>query len=274
MSYFKKHVLRISLVVALTLIVAIPGIAQTVWVTQTGHGSKAGIELQIPSFDFIEADFPTSVVYLYSHFALSKKYTLKAELPLSHFSSNNFFGFGGSISDTDVGNPYIGVYISNPESSLGFDLGVRLPLASGNNFGGFTGLLAETQDFTPFIPDIYVFNGITTYNYRNNSGLMIKVGGGPQLVVSTNSDTELFAKYFGQVLYNTDNIIFGGGLTGQAIVTEGSFTFSDATIHGLGLLGSYDFSNMTLGGSLKFPLDDGLNDIVNIVLGINTSFSF
>ena len=272
MSHSKKSLLFSFLTLMLSVI-AIPGFSQSVWTPETNYESKAGMEIQIPSFDFLEADFPTSVIYLYTHWALNDKYTLKVELPISHFSSDNFLGFGGNISETALGNPYLGINISSPQSNVGVDIGVRLPLA-GDNGGTFTGLLSENHDFTPFIPETFAFVADVDYSYKNSSGLIINVGGGPQVIAPDDfSDAELLLKYYTQILYGANNVTFGGGVTGQAIVTEGEFSFADSSIHGLGVLGSYDFGNITLGSSLKFPLDDDLNDIVNFVFGLNVTFS-
>ena len=176
MSHFKRTILFSVLTLMLTAL-AIPGLSQSVWVPEINYDSKAGIDIQIPSFDGSEADFPTSVVYFYSHYALSEKYTLKLELPLSMLSADN-------SSDNAVGNPYIGININSDQSNLGADIGIRLPLAPNNFEGLITGLLIKNHDFAPFIPEAFAFVADVKHNYRNDSGLMINTGGGPQIIYS------------------------------------------------------------------------------------------
>lgn len=270
----KSSINRFLFLVPLLLLLILNStcLGQSVWADQKASKSIVGVELMIPSVeDQFAIEFPTSVVLLYSRFRINDALSIKIDLPVSHLSTGN------DISETDLGNPYLGLGLHNVSSGLDMDIGLRLPFAPEfdpsqpeANLGLTTGMLIENYNFGIYLPETFSFTSNLKYQWNNESGLIIKTGGGPDYLIPNGSaENELLLNYYGQVLYGAENYSIGAGLTGLLIVTEEDVSFGDRTIHDLGLIGNYNFENARLGAYLRVPLDDDLNDTLSFVFGLN-----
>jgi hypothetical protein len=251
--------------------------AQSVWVDQDESESVVGIELLIPSLsDVYSTDFPTSAVVLYGRFWAGDNVRIDVDLPISHVSVSE-----GDLSETDIGNPYVGAGFMNAENGVSFDIGVRLPLAPNfnisnpnDNLGLFTGFLVENYNVGKYAPETFSITSQVKYRWQNPSGLIVKVGGGPDVIFPPDdADAEFYLNYHSQLLYGTENFRIGAGFTGLLIVTESDRSFGERTIHELGIISGYDFGPMDAGAYLRIPLDDEISSDVDFVLGLNFLFS-
>lgn len=245
--------------------------AQTVWADGPGLESEVGIELMIPSFDdLFGTEFPSSALLLHVRAPIGRAISLNGELPVSHLSAD------GGTSETDIGNIYLGLRFHGVSPGLDFDIGGRIPTAPSDGSGLVTGMLLENYSLGTYMPKTVSLNSSANYFWQGESGLIIKTGGGPDVLIPTgdlSGDAELFVNYYGQILYGSDSFSIGGGMTGLLIVTESNLSFGDRTIHDLGILGSYHFDSTSLGGYLRVPLDDDINDYLNFVFGLNLSIT-
>lgn len=271
-SHYTKHTI-VSLVLLFVLGLQLNSKAQSVWVDKDERASAVGIELMIPSLaDGYTTDFPTSAFVLYGRFWASEAIRIDVDLPVSHVSVSE-----GDISETDIGNPYVGVGFLNSENEVSFDIGIRLPLAPNYstsnpnaNAGLFTGVLVENYNLGKYAPETFSITTQAKYRYQNSSGLIVKVGGGPDVIFPPDdADAELFLNYHTQLLYGSDDFRIGAGFTGVLIISEKDMSFGDRTIHELGILSAYDFGSVETGAYLRVPLDDDINDQLNFVLGLN-----
>lgn len=268
----KRYPITVILSV-LTFWLNISVMGQSVWVDEWQKGSAAGFELLMPSIDnSVGADSPTSAVLLYSRIQLNDAISIKIDLPISHFSNTNDF------SETDIGNPYLGFGLHEITPGLDLNIGIRFPLAPSmeDASGLITGMLIENYNLGTYIPEAFSITSSFKYRWQNEKGLILNTGGGPDIVIPTNTDeldNEFLFNYYGQVLYGADNFGIGTGITGLFIVTEEDLSFGDRTIHDFGILGFYDFGSATLGSYFRVPLDDDLNDILSFVFGLNVNLS-
>lgn len=251
--------------------------AQSVWVDKDESKSAVGIELMIPSLtDEFSTEFPTSVFVLYGSFWASDQIRIDVDLPVSHVSAGD-----GDLSETDIGNPYVGVGFMNADKEVAVDIGIRLPFAPNSdvsnpnaNVGLFTGALIENYNIGKFAPETFSITSQVKYRYRNASGLILKVGGGPDVIFPPDdADAEFLLNYYGQLLYKSEDLRIGAGFTGLLIVSEEDLSFGDRTIHDLGILSAYDFGAMEAGAYLRVPLDEDIGDQLNFVLGLNLLFT-
>jgi len=270
MKYLMIHKLALSVTLFMIFAFSNKIMGQTVWADDTEKGSTIGLELMIPSIDEgFNSEAPTSVFMLHGSYLIKDVLSLKINLPLSHFSSGDF-------SETDIGNPYLGVRMHNVNHGLDVDLGVRLPLApEQENAGLLTGLLIENYNLGTYLPETFSVTTNMKYHWKNDGGLNLRIGGGPDFVLpSGDSDNEFLINYFGKVLYGNDEVQIGAALTGLLIITEEDLSFGDRTIHDIGILGSYDFGAVRTGAYLRVPLDDEINDLLSLVAGLNILLSF
>ena len=251
--------------------------AQSVWVDKEEGVSAVGIELMIPSLsDEYSTDFPTSALVLYGRFWAGDNIRIDVDLPISHVSVNE-----GDLNETDIGNPYVGAGFVNTENGVSFDIGIRLPLAPNfnvsnpnDNLGLFTGLLVENYNIGKYAPETFSITSQVKYRWQNSSGLIVKVGGGPDVIFPPDdADAEILLNYHSQLLYGTEDLRIGAGFTGLLIVSESDISFGDRTIHELGIISAYDFGNVEAGAYLRVPLDEEISEDLNLVLGLNLLFS-
>lgn len=251
--------------------------AQSVWVDKEESVSAVGIELMIPSLsDEYSTDFPTSALVLYGRFWAGDNIRIDVDLPISHVSVSE-----GDLNETDIGNPYVGAGFVNTDNGVSFDIGVRLPLAPNfnisnpnDNLGLFTGLLVENYNIGKYTPETFSITSQIKYRWQNSSGLIVKVGGGPDVIFPPDdADAEFFLNYHSQLLYGTEDFRIGAGFTGLLIVSESDISFGDRTIHELGIISAYDFGNVEAGAYLRVPLDEEISADLNFVLGLNLLFS-
>lgn len=245
------------------------GSAQSVWVDDPTMETTVGMEVMIPSFDdFLATEFPSAAFLLHFGAPIGNSVILKADLPVSHLSAVN------DISETDIGNIYLGLQFHEVSPGLDLELGGRLPTAPDDGSGLVTGMVMENYRLGTYMLETVSFSSNAKYFWQSETGLRVKAGGGPDVLIPTgDGDTELFLNYYGQILFGPEDFSFGGGMTGLLIVTEKDLSFGDRTIHDLGILGSYKFDSVRLGTYIRVPLDDDINDIMNFVLGLDLTFS-
>lgn len=250
-------------------------IGQSVWVDEGERRSEVGVELMIPSFDdFLGTEFPSSAISIYGRALIGDAVSLKVSLPISHLSVDE------GESETDIGNVYLGFEFYDLSSGLNIDLGLRIPTAPDDGSGLLTGFLLENYNLGIYMPETFSLSSNLKYRQQSETGLVVKTGGGPDLLIPTNNGefldrkTELLLNYYGQVLYGTDNFSIGGGIAGLLFVTEENLSFGDRTLHDLGIMGSYSFDSAKLDAYIRFPIgEDEFDDILDFVLGLNLTLS-
>lgn len=267
--------------------------AQSLWL-DPGADRAIFLEIQKPNFtdEFLgggfitepmKTTFATASFFLSGRFRLGGLLTLKAELPfvnsgLKDYTFIDFFGDTiryDSYSENQFGNPKLGVEIGAPGSRFSTDFAVRFPIVDDEHLlASEFGLLTDYDRFEAFLPDIMTFTAGANYRFTGPTGLLIHLRGGPAFMVVTEGggDAELFGDYGAQAGFQAGRVTLLGGFTGRALITEGDLSFSERTIHQLGLTGSYAFGNFIPGLLFRVPMDDDLGDILDFVFGINVGY--
>lgn len=243
-----------------------------IWTDYNEHDPGiVSAEAMIPSFDnFLGAEAPSAAFELYTRFPVGDNLSLIASLPVSHFEAGG--SAFGDISETAIGNPYIGGRFGSRNSTeISFEAGVHLPLASADDTGLLTGQLLENHNLGRFLTETMTLSGLLRYRQDRESGIVLRAGGGPDLWIPTEDgpSTELAVTYYGQMLYRADAITVGAGFTGLTLITDDDLSYGDRTLNDLGVMGSYRSGNFRTGAYLRVPLDDEVNDFLNFVLGIH-----
>ncbi len=264
----KSIFLKLSLkkICLLFLMLAFPflGYSQSVWVHQPKTEATVGLEAMIPSLEGDGADSPTGVMVIYSQIPFSNNYSLQLEVPIVRL---------GDL-DTEVSNPYLGIEYVNYKINLAADLGVRLPVSEELGVSPF-GIVVNPYNIGAFLPNMTTVLLNLDYRYVIASpGVIVRIGGGPHLLLPDAGESELLMKYYGQVLFDTGKFLFGGGLLGLVIITAEVQSIEERTLHSFGLMGSYDFGTLNAGAYLHLPLNNMINEVANYVVGLNLTVSF
>jgi hypothetical protein len=266
--------------VAMTMVILtglLPGsiLGQPLWLDRS-HDKTIALEILKPSFDdrtFIKnTKFVTSALFLSLRLPLSENLHFVGELP---FANGGFDFDGESESESTIGNPYLGLEISGQNSPVFAELGIRAPLAKEENFGTLIGVLTDFVDRAEaFTPDMVSITAMANYRYKNPSGFVTRLRGGPAFWVNTDKqefedDTELFLLYSMQAGYESEQVSIGGGFTGRWLLTEKDLTFGEQTFHQLAFAASAGLGNLRPGIQIRLPLDDDFKEVVDFVFGVN-----
>ena len=242
--------------------------AQSIWVSQ--HTDKAvALELMKPNFDGDDGiSTSTGVAFASLRLPVANSVVFVGELPFAHA------GFEGmDESDNAVGNPYLGVEFHPPGSSVFWELGVRAPLAPENNSALLIGVLTDQQRWEAFLPNMMTVRGAFNFRHRAPTGVVTRLRAGPNIWIPTEEgpDVEVVGSYSWQVGYEAAQVSVLGGLTGQAIITEGDMDLGERTTHQAGAIVTFVAGNVRPGVFFQLPLDEDLREMVDFAFGLNVS---
>lgn len=271
-----------SLLVALFLAwlgASSPSTAQSLW-TKPYTPNQVTLELLQPALDVApneELSFLTGAAVLGGSFLLNDRTTLVAELPFAHYRAEIGADDPTTVTESAIGNPYVGLGVSSTRVPLLIELGVRLPLVTDSNTATWAGAASDLDHSEAFAPHQLAAQALLNTRWELSRTTSVRLRGGPLLTVPTQDDgasTELFARYSAQGWYEGDRYVLGLGLTGRALITEGDLGFADRTTHQLGATLIFNFSRIQPGLLLRAPLNGPGSDDVDLVVGVTLSTSF
>jgi hypothetical protein len=265
----RKLVLGITLTAFSLAIPSSALLGQSMWRPQTS-GKSMGMEISKPFFDGGQMSALSTTTLLWVQWPIRDKVQFVGELPLAYGSYDDEFG---GESDFVLGNPYLGLRIGEDGSNLSGQLGVRLPLTpSHNNLALGVGLFSDFISRPgAFWPDNVPITGTVAYQVRKDDGLIFRVVGGADAWIATESDygdrVEAWGLYGAGAGYENEVWSFSGTLAGRAILTESGGSLADRTVHELGLDIGYLKASVQPNLFVRFPLDEGLRENLNVVVG-------
>jgi hypothetical protein len=270
----------VAIAVALASCLAVSANGQSPWLNYNGR-TVVNLRYASPSFD-TDGYWQASgmVVNLDITGRLNEKSAMVVSVPYAHYSESHEDYYWGteSIKQDLVGNPYFGVQVRPSIPYLSYDFGVRLPLVSDNKFAAaLTGMLSDVDQFEAFIPDYMPIHFGFTINLKNEQGLFTRVKIFPYSWIYVGDskyvdDTE-FALHYGAVSgFENQNIRVQGGISGFSLLTEDQLLFDDSSLKQFGMEMSYRLGKFWPGIHFRIPLDDEVNDVVNLVWGISVLY--
>lgn len=270
----------VAALVALLLACALPrsGTAQSLW-TKPYEPNQLTLEFLQPALDTApdeELSLLTGAAIFGGSYLINDRTTFVAEVPIAHYRAEVDGDDPTSITETALGNPYLGMGISSTRMPLLFELGGRLPAASSDHSAAMrAGTTADLDRSEMFAPDLFsahlLANARWELSWRTTS---VRLRGGPLLTVPTqdNGSTELYARYGIQGWREGERYVLGLGLTGRALLT-GDGSFADRTTHQVGGTLIFNFPRVQPGILARVPLNGPESDAVNLVVGVTLSVS-
>ena len=201
---------------------------------------------------------------------------IEYEVPISHFSDSR----DGLIdeSETALGNTYIGLKINNPENTgnkfIGH-FGIRLPLAPDDASDALViGAYSNFGRYEAFLPHYFIVSTSGTYQVATSETMSFRfsLGGDVLLATEDNRDTELFINYNMYLSKELETVIFNAGFNGKLLASANG-DFGDKSVHQIAVSGFYKGERFKPGFSIKVPVDDDINELVDIIFGFKLIYS-
>jgi hypothetical protein len=256
-----------------------PLLAQSIWLDRS---QTKTIDLEILKPDFEgehNTTFPTSSWYLSGRFPLSVQVNITGEIVFSYYkldAENNYSA--ENEGQNAFGNPYIGIELYSENRTIFGEIGLRLPFTPEENAsavlysGIFTDFVERAEAFMSDILPVYV---LLNYMKVEESGFQFRVHGGPVAWFATGDreDTEWCLLYSMQGGYHSATVNFWAGLSGRWIMSAEDATFAESSYHQFGLSANLLLGTFKPGIILKFPLDDDMKEVIDLVFGLTLGFN-
>lgn len=207
-------------------------------------------------------------VYASGHVPVGRM-RLRFEVPFARIAASGFPG-----SSSTIGNPYIGVETGG-EKRLGFEAGVRVPLASESELASAFGPFSDITRFEAFLPNNLTVATRLRWRFQDVSGFTFDAGGGPSVLIPTKGggDAELVLHHHMSAGYRGATWWTAFAFGGWTIITEDAGGVGERTINELGASIGLAQGQVHPALHLIVPMDDGYNADVGIVIGFGVSFA-
>lgn len=182
----------------------------------------------------------------------------------------------GSIRSTTLGNLSVGAAFGDPSRTFG-SLSVTLPTAQEFGEDDFATGVAWLNDFEhpeAYLPDLYALDGTVAGTRHSMSGATLRWWVSGVVVGSREegTDTEFLTRYGVGGSVQVGQARLGADLSGYALLSETGLSFSERTVHGLGVrLGLPGVSGRPE-IFVRAPLDEALSDMIDATVGIRVTF--
>ena len=249
-----------------------PALAQSLWMPRD-HGSAGMLEVLKPVYDDIDEEFPTFSSFIGLRSKPKDKVSIVAEASLARFGFED-------ISSFSLGNVYLGVEYGKSAGPWFGEFGVRVPTSSEGEIEAriLTGYLSDLVRQEAWLSKTVTFQGAVNLRRAMPNGLYYRLRLSPSVVASTQDtggdDVELFAIYSGQLGMEAPSVRAGVGLIARTWITESDLEgFSGRTQTQLDAHLDFCSGALRPGIEVKTLLDDELNDIVPVTVGVSLSYS-
>ncbi|MBI9063138.1 MAG: hypothetical protein JEZ14_14240 [Marinilabiliaceae bacterium] len=251
------------------------------------------------SFEDVEKVGILSGIYdLAFSYPINKNWGLEVSIPLAfmkyEIENYEYYGYNGGYggynyylegdntiekNDNGIGNVMMGVRFQKwfTESRCFQWRGqLYLPTTTKEEFdlGQFM-LLSDFNDFPKYAQDVTTAAFLFGYYNNPHRGGFYYVDGGPQFMVSHDSDvdSEVFVRYAFGGGYNSGTLAVSGELIGQAIVSEDMDEFNNRFCSSLNFGVHYTKSFIKPSLFYSVYLKDDINEVVSGVLGVKVAIS-
>jgi hypothetical protein len=239
-TMFKKvQLTRVALLAAILSAAAAGTLAaQPIWMERTSPALLSAESL-FPGFRGSE-ELTAVLAHLSARVPLSDAASLVVDLPYA--SVKYGLGVFGDVTESGVGNPYIGVELGAVDDRVFGEFGARFSFRGEDALGGLAlaGVTADFDRAEAFIPDILAIQAAINFRGRESSGLAFHLRAEPVFLIYTGDSDDVFGDteelllgYTGMIGYETAQLSIMGGVTGRALITESDLDFGERTTHQL-----------------------------------------
>ncbi len=270
----------------ITLVIVLMGLAeltaQPIWLDQT---QPRAIALEVLKPNQPRKDnttFLSTTLFLSLRLGISNNLVLVGELPLAYVKQD--FDNAPENSETQIGNPYVGLELARGDSPIFFEFGARVPLVASENPATFFGQLTDADRLEAFAPDVTSL--LAAINFQNvfppkqiflraraGALLSLSTGRGVEELLNIGDDSELFFLLSGQAGYDGKCLFLGAGLTGRLVLTQEG-NIGRRTFLQLGANARFKLGRFRPGLHFRLPLEEDLKEVLDFVGGVSLSYNF
>jgi hypothetical protein len=248
--------------------------AQSLWIPRDREGSVM-FEALLPGVEFVQnEDSFTGAYFLDARYPVSSNISIVGEMAYARLKGEYLIYLGSpEVSSKTIGNPYLGVEVGGKESPFFGEFGIRAPLVDKNEFpAALTGEYSDVGRWDAFAPYVVPIHAAVNLRQRLPSGVFHRLRAGTVLLVATESkaETDLYGVYSFLIGYEGRILRFGGGATGQMLITDNRGNLGGRTINQLEVHADAGPWRVRPGIDVKLPLG-GASSLVSAVLGLSLS---
>jgi len=248
--------------------------AQYYWLSPTEENSVS-LEILKPKFADVEGvGFLTSAWFLEGNFTVSEEINIFTQVPIAILSADS----PDLDDETAIGNILIGMeYHSRSEVNMSdfiTRLGFRPPIVSEGSYGAAeVGLLTDYTTYDAFYPKNLSVNAGIEYRkkFENMLGIILDFNSIFLLPTEEYLDNEILLNYGLTGGYYGEKFSFEFGPSGIFVASEDG-DFGRRSVHVLGMNVRYTSGTFVPGLTMRIPLDDNIQDIIDFTFGFNLAY--
>jgi len=238
------------------------------------------LEAAHPDFKIFDVSAASSIWYLSGRLPVTERLRVFADVPFAH-AKPKAVNVGGMQDATTVfeakassviGNPLLGIeYVATPAVRL--ELSARAPLttADDESFADVMAAFSDPQRLEAFVENVVPVSGMVTVERSLVPGLDFRAKGGVTSVFFTgdeSGETTNFVDYgvFGS--YTAGIARLGSGVSGRWNASADQGSFSDRSLHQLGVTADVRLGGVRPGVSVRIPLDKDHREVVSSTVGM------
>lgn len=267
-----KNGIRVFVGLLLTLALTGSALATNSWLNPK---YKPGIqlELNIPSFniDYGSSERSARSVMISAYVGVSQNTRLVLEVPWQRVAINN--GYNLDITESGLGNIYLGAVWSRPGSSELIEIGVRAPLVNEDGFATAYAIYTVPDRLEAYLEEATSGRVAFGYRYESAEQLTVKFLAGPTVLHINDSDAEVLLDMRFESWMDRASFFAGGAFVARFVLTDEG-EFADRLTSQMMFAGGLKFGSFQPGLNLIVPLDDDVSEVVDIVYGANFSYFF
>ena len=223
----------------------------------------------------LEVTAPSSAWFLSGRHPVNHQWSAVAEIPFA-YGKLDVAGLSQGEGNTVLGNPYLGIEFSQWDR-VALELGARIPIttADEDSFGDVVGVLADPMRSEAFLEDIVPLSAAASFQETLpvGDGALVRARGGVTTMFYRGDDEDIddtttFLDYGVTGTYPIGIARLGAGVSGRWNVSESEGSFSDNSLHQLGLNADAMVRGFVRPGiSLRVPLDEDYRELVGSTVG-------
>ena len=247
--------------------------SQSLWL-ERDHVTTIRVEAHHVDVQGTDEKLVTGVAFIDVRHELSSKASIVGELPYARYETSAEEFVPEGISESSIGNPYLGVEITGDDSPFFGEIGVRAPVMSDQDFAAvFTGVFSDLSRSFAFFPNTVPISAILNLRTPSDSEIRARLRFGPTIAIPTESgpETELYGVYAWQIGYEGRSVRVASAISGWVLLTEDFGNLGSRALTQFEFHADFGAARVRPGVEVRVPFSFASN-FTSSVVGLSLSF--